>query len=86
MATAERTAGLAATEPVQIQRAALIVNTRARRAAASFARARALLTGPARVPHHGAPGGRGQGCLAPRAMIGPGASQRRAWQGICGTA
>jgi YegS/Rv2252/BmrU family lipid kinase len=35
---------MAATGPVRIQRAALIVNTRARRAGASFTRARALLT------------------------------------------
>jgi hypothetical protein len=44
MAIVESTEGVAATGPVRIQRAALIVNTRARRAAASFTRARALLT------------------------------------------
>src|SRR5919198_3686137 len=44
MAIAERTEGVPPTGPVRIQRAALIVNARARRAAASFTRARALLT------------------------------------------
>ena len=44
MAIAERTEGVAPTGPVRIQRAALIVNARARRAAASVTRVRALLT------------------------------------------